>query len=174
MTHRQPAAFGSPVFSHPCPRLLSSIGRNPPDLRPPPQPRPISGLPAAPPNLQPPPQPRQISGRRETCPRCGLRSARRLEARPGPAGLAAASNRAETAHLPYRHLPFYRAPATKFAQHRENTPKMSIFLLAGRTFSRHDMPHRSSRKPNTHVRAFGSVRGSDDTHVSPMIYPRAS
>ena len=42
---------------------------------------------------------RQISGRREACPparrpRCELRSARRLEARPGPAGLAAASNRA--------------------------------------------------------------------------------
>ena len=169
MTHRQPAAFGSPVFSHPCPRLLSSIGRNPPDLRP--LPRPARSPASA--------APRQISGRRETCPparrpRCELRSARRLEARPGPAGLAAASNRAETAHLPYRHLPFYRAPATKFAQHRENTPKMSIFLLAGRTFSRHDMPHRSSRKPNTHVRAFGSVRGSDDTHVSPMIYPRAS
>ena len=169
MTHKQPAAFGSPVFSHPCPRLLSSIGRNPPDLRP--LPRPARSPASA--------APRQISGRRETCPparrpRCELRSARRLEARPGPAGLAAASNRAETAHLPYRHLPFYRAPATKFAQHRENTPKMSIFLLAGRTFSRHDMPHRSSRKPNTHVRAFGSVRGSDDTHVSPMIYPRAS
>ena len=42
--------------------------------------------------------PRQISGRRAACPparrpRCELRSARRLEARPGPAGLAAASNR---------------------------------------------------------------------------------
>ena len=42
--------------------------------------------------------PRQISGRREACPparrpRRELRSARRLEARPGPAGLAAASNR---------------------------------------------------------------------------------
>ena len=44
-------------------------------------------------------QPRLISGRRESCPpasrpRRELRSARRLEARPGPAGLAAASNRA--------------------------------------------------------------------------------
>ena len=44
-------------------------------------------------------QPRLISGRREACPpasrpRRELRSARRLEARPGPAGLAAASNRA--------------------------------------------------------------------------------
>ena len=43
--------------------------------------------------------PRQISGRRVACPparrpRCELRSARRLEARPGPAGSAAASNRA--------------------------------------------------------------------------------
>ena len=42
---------------------------------------------------------RQISGRREagppaSRPRCELRSARRLEARPGPAVLAAASNRA--------------------------------------------------------------------------------
>ena len=42
---------------------------------------------------------RQISGRREACPparrpRCELRPARRLEDRPGPAGLAAASNRA--------------------------------------------------------------------------------
>ena len=42
---------------------------------------------------------RKISDRREACPparrpRCELRSARRLEARPGPAGLAAASNRA--------------------------------------------------------------------------------
>ena len=42
---------------------------------------------------------REISGRREACPparrpRCELRSARRLEARPGPAGLAAASDRA--------------------------------------------------------------------------------
>ena len=44
-------------------------------------------------------QPRLISGRRESCPpasrpRRELRSARRLEARPGPAGHAAASNRA--------------------------------------------------------------------------------
>ena len=150
MTHRQPAAFGSPVFSHPCPRLFSSIGRNPPDLRPP------RGLPARSPST-----PRQISDHREACPparrpRRELRSARRLEARPGPPGLAVASNRAETAHLPYRHLLTHRAPATKFAQHRENTPKMSISLLAGRTFSRHDMPHRSSRKPNTHVRALGA------------------
>ena len=43
--------------------------------------------------------PRLISGRRESCPpasrpRRELRSARRLEARPVPAGLAAASNRA--------------------------------------------------------------------------------
>ena len=42
---------------------------------------------------------RLISGRRVACPparrpRCELRSARRLEARPGPAGPAAASNRA--------------------------------------------------------------------------------
>ena len=42
--------------------------------------------------------PRQISGRREACPparrpRRELRSARLLEARPGPAGLATASNR---------------------------------------------------------------------------------
>ena len=42
--------------------------------------------------------PRQISGRRAACPparrpRRELRSARRLEARPGPAGPAAASNR---------------------------------------------------------------------------------
>ena len=42
--------------------------------------------------------PRQFSGRRAACPparrpRRELRSARRLEARPGPAGLAAASNR---------------------------------------------------------------------------------
>ena len=42
---------------------------------------------------------RQISDRREACPparrpRRELRSARRLEARPGPAVLAAASNRA--------------------------------------------------------------------------------
>ena len=42
--------------------------------------------------------PRQSSGRRAACPparrpRRELRSARRLEARPGPAGLAAASNR---------------------------------------------------------------------------------
>ena len=42
--------------------------------------------------------PRQISGRRAACPparrpRRELRSVRRLEARPGPAGLAAASNR---------------------------------------------------------------------------------
>ena len=169
MTHRQPAAFGSPVFSHPCPRLLSSIGRNPPDLRP--LPRPARSPASA--------APRQISGHREACPparrpRHELRSARRLEARPGPAGLAVASNRAGTAHMPYRHLLTHRALATKFAQHRENTPKMSIFMLAGRTLSRHDMPHCSSRKPNTHVRAFGSVRGSDDTHVSPMISPRAS
>ena len=43
--------------------------------------------------------PRLISGRRGACPparcpRCELRSARRLEARPGPAGPASASNRA--------------------------------------------------------------------------------
>ena len=53
---------------------------------------------AAPPDVRPCSLPRQISGRRAACPpahrpRCELRSARRLEARPGPAGLAAASNR---------------------------------------------------------------------------------
>ena len=65
MTHRQPAAFGSPVFSHPCPRLFSSTGRNPPDLRPPrglparspSTPRQISGLCRAPPALRPLPRP---------------------------------------------------------------------------------------------------------------------
>ena len=49
-------------------------------------------------------QPCLISGRRESCPpasrpRRELRSARRLEARPGPAGLAAASNRAALVSL---------------------------------------------------------------------------
>ena len=48
---------------------------------------------------------RQISDRREACPparrpRRELRSARRLEARPGPAGLAAASNRAALGMIP--------------------------------------------------------------------------
>ena len=61
--------------------------------------------------------PRQISGRRVACPparrpRCELRSARRLEARPGPAGPAAASNRAvlvvSVLSVSLRHRP--RAP----------------------------------------------------------------
>ena len=52
----------------------------------------------APPDVRPCSLPRQISGRRAACPparrpRRELRSARRLVVRPGPAGLAAASNR---------------------------------------------------------------------------------
>ena len=131
MTHRQPAAFGSPVFSHPCPvcfpvlavaRQISGLCRAPPDLRP--LPRPARSPATA--------APRQISGHREACPparrpRRELRSARRLEARPGPAGLAVASNRAETAHLLSRHVHIYRASATKFAQYAHNTRKSAIF-----------------------------------------------
>ncbi len=61
-------------------------------------PRLISGV-AVPRQISGVAVPRQISGRRVACPparrpRCELRSARRLEARPGPAGPAAASNRA--------------------------------------------------------------------------------
>ena len=63
--------------------------------------------------------PRQISGRRVACPparrpRCELRSARRLEARPGPAGLAAASNRAvlvvSVLSVSLRHRPWTPQP----------------------------------------------------------------
>ena len=101
MTHRKPVAYRSPVFRirGATPPLFSSVDHSParsaaaaaapPDLRPPPLPRQICGL----------PKPRQICDRRETCPparhpRRELRSARRLEARPGPAGLASASDRA--------------------------------------------------------------------------------
>ena len=59
MTHRQPAAFGSPVFSHPCPvcfpvlavaRQISGLCRAPPDLRPLPRPArsPATARPARP------------------------------------------------------------------------------------------------------------------------------
>ena len=124
MTHKQPAAFGSPVFrirgatplSHPARHQLS----------------------------------RQISGHREACPparrpRRELRSARRLEARPGPAGLAVASNRA-TCHAVFHHLASHRrhmryktrpahrnhhANGTKLAQHTQNTPKSAIFRKQG-------------------------------------------
>ena len=121
-------------------------------------------------------------------PRRELRSARRLEARPGPAGLAAASNRA-TCHTVFHRLARHRChmryktrPAHPCSSRTRDIirpapakhPKIAVLLLAGRTFSRHDMPHRSSRKLNTHVRAFGSARGPDDTHVSPKIYPWAS
>ena len=61
---------------------------------------------------------RQISGRRAACPparrpRRELRSARRLEARPGPAGLAAASNRSGACVLPGQAPP----PPTGTADH---------------------------------------------------------
>ena len=87
MTHRQPAAFGSPVFSHPCPRLFSSIGRNPPDLRPPrglparspSTPRQISGLCRAPPDLRPP---RGLPARSPSAPRASLGASARSPARP--------------------------------------------------------------------------------------------
>ena len=62
--------------------------------------------------------PRQISGRRAACPparrpRRELRSARRLEARPGPAGLATASNRSGACVLPGQAPP----PPTGTADH---------------------------------------------------------
>ena len=109
MTHKQPAAFGSPVFRicgatplpNPVrrPRSRQSSGRRHSPARAP-------TTAAAPPDLRPPPQPRQISGRREACPparrpRRELRSAHRLEARPGAAGLASASDRAARG-APYR------------------------------------------------------------------------
>ena len=71
--------------------------------------------------------PRQISGRRVACPparrpRCELRSARRLEARPGPAGPAAASNRAvlvvSVLSVSLRHRP--RTPRPR--RHTPQTP----------------------------------------------------
>ena len=87
MTHRQPAAFGSPVFSHPRPLLFSSICRNPPDLRPPrglparspPAPRQISGLCRAPPDLRPP---RGLPARSPPAPRASLGASSRSPARP--------------------------------------------------------------------------------------------
>ena len=140
MTHKQPAAFGSPVFRTRAPVCSSGVGRSPPDLQPA----------TAPPDLQPPPQPRQISGCREACPparrpRCELRSARRLEARPGPPGLAAASNRAachavihrlarHRRHMRYKTRPVHpnhHANGTKLAQHTQNTHKSAIFRKQG-------------------------------------------
>ena len=63
--------------------------------------------------------PRQISGRRAACPpasrpRCELRSARRLEARPGPAGLAAASNRSGLVAVSGSPWPGRRPPVLRF------------------------------------------------------------
>ncbi len=140
MTHKQPAAFGSPVFRIRAPDCISGVGRNPPDLRPLPRPARSPASAAA----------RQISGHREACPparrpRCELRSARRLEPRPGPAGLAVASNRA-TCHAVFHHLASHRrhmryktrpahrnhhANGTKLAQHTQNTPKSAIFRKQG-------------------------------------------
>ena len=61
---------------------------------------------------------RLVSGRRVACPparrpRCELRSARRLEARPGPAGLAAASNRAVLIVCVLPARPRHRPPAPR-------------------------------------------------------------
>ena len=68
--------------------------------------------------------PRQISGRRAACPparrpRRELRSARRLEARPGPAGLAAASNRSGCLCVVW---PRHRPPAPRQFPPAPSTP----------------------------------------------------
>ena len=111
--------------------------------------------------------PRLISGRRVACPparrpRCDLRSARRLEARPGPAGPAAASNRAvlvvsvlsvslrhrPRSPRPHRHTP--RTPPLPASLHERNIAparskwaKYSTFRRAGaKNISRHPTtPH---------------------------------
>ena len=77
--------------------------------------------------------PRQISGRRVACPparrpRCELRSARRLEARPGPAGPAAASNRAG---LGARVLTLALPPPTGTAA-RPGRPRGGLRAYTGR------------------------------------------
>ena len=110
MTHRQPTAFGSPVFSHPCPRLLSSIGRNPPDLRPP------RGLPARSPSA-----PRASLGAsarspaRPTRPRGGLQSGGSWRTFPMPSQALAphmTQNSPSTSTSPISQ-PYFRAVAAR-------------------------------------------------------------
>lgn len=172
MTHRQPAPFGSPVFHIRAPVCIFGVGRSPPDFRPPP------GLPDSSPSARPTalrpqtcrsysrhcPQPRQISGRREASNRATCHTVFHRLAR-------------HRCHMRYKTRPAHPCSSRtrdKIRPAPAKHPKIAVLLLAGRTFSRHDMPHRSSRKLNTHVRAFGSARGPDDTHVSPKIYPWAS
>ena len=90
MTHKQPAAFGSPVFRirAPLPLCFSSVDRSPPDLRPA----------TAPPDLRPPPLPHQICDHR----RCPTRSATTAAAPPDlrpPRGLPARSPPAPRASI---------------------------------------------------------------------------
>ncbi len=110
MTHRKPVAYRSPVFRirAPLPLCFPVLTVAPPDLRPA----------TAPTDLQPPPLPRQICDHRETCPparrpRRELRSARRLEARPGPAGLAPPSSRAATTTRPCHRPPAPQPPSPR-------------------------------------------------------------
>ena len=148
MTHRQPATFGSPVFRIRAPDCISGVGRNPPDLRPLPRPARSPASAAA----------RQISGHREACPparrpRCELRSARRLEARPGPAGLAVASNRA-TCHAVFHHL----------ASHRRH--------MRYKTRPAHRNHHANGTKLAQHTGTImQTVQNSPSTHKTPPNQP---
>ena len=81
--------------------------------------------------------PRLISGRHVACPparrpRCELRSARRLEARPGPAGPAAASNRAvlvvSVLSVSLRHRPRSPRPGPYWDPVPRPQPSLPSFL----------------------------------------------
>ena len=99
--------------------------------------------------------PRLISGRRESCPpasrpRRELRSARRLVVRPGPAGLAAASNRARLAWLSPGLVPSVPRTSRPRVPRRSPLPGARRGPRPSRTASSGVGPNRcSSSRPRT-------------------------
>ena len=134
----------------------------------------------------------QISVRREACPparrpRRELRSARRLEARPGPAGLAPPSDRA-AAHRHRRYIPrrprtpsdravspderdktppaphVKCTPGTKLSQHTTKRRYQAISRLQGELFHAYGRgkPSRENFVPHT-----GPLAGQNSPHTKP-------
>ena len=130
-------AAARPLAVREAPSRQTSVWRTPPDL-------PCGARPARPLAVREAPS-RQTSVWREACPparrpRRELRSARRLEARPGPAGLAPPSDRAVSPDERDKTLPTH---------HKTAIP--SHFSLAGRTLYRsiHQQASRENFVPHT-------------------------
>ena len=147
MTHRQPAAFGSPVF-----RIRAAT--SPFVFRCCPPPRQISGLPAAPPDLRPP---RGLPARSPSALRASLGASARSPARPcrprgslqsgdlsrcfpslsqpsTPHAIQNSPSTPEPSCKRYKTRPAHRnhhANGTKLAQHTQNTPKSAVFRKQG-------------------------------------------